>query len=185
MLQQCRTLLLLASVAGLSGLLVNGQDSQSLGNIARQARQQKQNKETQDKTGQAPAKSKVITNEEISGHSEPATDDSRSGSKDHGAADTHPSSGGAKISAEQWKSQIRRQMEAISTLQSNIDKVQDSIQYAPANCVSGCVQWNEHQQQKQQQVDRMRAELETQKQHLHEMQESARQQGYGSSVYDP
>ena len=87
--------------------------------------------------------------------------------------------------AEQWKSQIRAQKEAVSTLQSNIDKLQDSVQYAPANCVSGCVQWNEHQQQKQQEVDRMRAQLETQKQHLQEMQESARQQGYGSSVYDP
>jgi hypothetical protein len=185
MLQRCRTLLLIATVTGLSGLVANGQDSQSLGDVARKTRQQKQNKETQDKSGQVPAKSKVITNEEISGHSEPATDASGSGGTVHGTADSHSTSGGAKMPAEQWKSQIRAQKEAVSTLQSNIDKLQDSVQYAPANCVSGCVQWNEHQQQKQQEVDRMRAQLQTQKQHLQEMQESARQQGYGSSVYDP
>jgi hypothetical protein len=185
--QLFRTLLLMAVVAGLSGLLANGQDSQSLGDVARKARQQKQDKETQDKTGPtpAPATPKVITNEEISEHSEATSDVSGSGGKDHVAADSHSSSGGAKAPAEQWKSQIRAQKDTVSTLQSNIDKLQDSIQYAPANCVSGCVQWNEHQQQKQQQVERMRAQLEIQKQHLEEMQESARQQGYGSSVYDP
>jgi len=185
MLRLFRTIALMAVVAGFFAALAVGQDSQSLGDVARKARQQKQDKETPDKTGQAPAKPKVITNEEISGYSEATSDASGAGGKDHAAADSHPSSGGAKVPAEQWKSQIHAQKEAVSTLQSNIDKLQDSIQYAPANCVSGCVQWNEHQQQKQQQVERMRAQLESQKQHLQEMQESARQQGYGSSVYDP
>ena len=67
----------------------------------------------------------------------------------------------------------------------NIEKVNASIQFAPGNCVAGCVQWNEHQKQKQQEVERARAQLETQKKRLGSMQESARKQGYGSAVYDP
>jgi uncharacterized coiled-coil protein SlyX len=47
------------------------------------------------------------------------------------------------------------------------------------------VQWNERQKQKQQEVERMRSQLETQKKRLQSMQESARQQGYGGTVYDP
>jgi uncharacterized protein HemX len=71
------------------------------------------------------------------------------------------------------------------SLQSNIDKLNDSIQFAPGNCVAGCVQWNERQKQKQQEVERLRSQLETQKKRLQSMQESARQQGYGGTVYDP
>jgi hypothetical protein len=47
------------------------------------------------------------------------------------------------------------------------------------------VQWNERQQQKQQQVEVMKSQLEDQQKKLEDMQDSARQQGYGSSVYDP
>jgi len=39
--------------------------------------------------------------------------------------------------------------------------------------------------QKQQQVDRMQQELKQQQKQLEDMQETARQQGYGSSVGDP
>ena len=70
-------------------------------------------------------------------------------------------------------------------MQRNIDKVNGSIQFAPGNCVAGCVQWNERQKQKQQEVERARAQQETQKKRLESMQESARKQGYGSSVYNP
>ena len=73
----------------------------------------------------------------------------------------------------------------IASLKSNIDTLTASIQYAPGNCVSGCVQWNEHQKQKQDQIDAMKVQLEQAEQRLEEMQEAARKQGYGSSVYDP
>jgi len=89
------------------------------------------------------------------------------------------------MSAEQWKAQIRAQKDVVASTQSNIEKVNDSIQFAPGNCVRGCVQWNERQKQKQQEVERARTQLETQKKRLESMQESARKQGYGSSVYNP
>jgi hypothetical protein len=47
------------------------------------------------------------------------------------------------------------------------------------------VQWNERQKEKQQEVERGQAQLAEQKKRLDDMQESARRQGYGSSVYDP
>jgi len=47
------------------------------------------------------------------------------------------------------------------------------------------VEWNQHQTEKQQQVEQMKAQLEDKKKNLEEMQESARKQGYGTSIYDP
>jgi hypothetical protein len=175
----------IAAVVCVYGLVAYGQDSPSLGDIGRQARLRKQNKEAQSKTQRTSNTPKVITNEEIPEHSEPATQASVSDSQDHRATDSSPSSGAAKMSAEEWKSQIQAQKEEVGTLQSNIDKLNDSIQFAPGNCVAGCVQWNERQKQKQQEAEQMRSQLEIQKKRLQDMQESARQQGYGSSVYDP
>jgi len=177
--------LLTAALSCVSGLVVYGQDAPSLGDIARQARREKQNKETPSKVGGAAKTSKVITNEEIPEHSEPVPEASAANGQGHGTANSRASAEGAKRPAEEWKSQIKAQKQVVTTLQGNIDKLNDSIQFAPGNCVSGCVQWNEHQQQKQQEVERMRAQLEIQKKQLQEMQESARQQGYGSSVSDP
>jgi predicted ribosome quality control (RQC) complex YloA/Tae2 family protein len=47
------------------------------------------------------------------------------------------------------------------------------------------VQWNERQKEKQQQVERLKSQLEDQQKRLEDMQEQARKQGYGTSVYDP
>jgi hypothetical protein len=185
MRQKRRGFLLVAAFACVYGLLAYGQDSPSLGDVARQARLRKQNKETQRKTGQASSTPRVITNEEIPEHSEPGRQAAASGGRDQQATDSPPSSGGAKMSAEEWKSQIQAKKEELGALQTNIDELSHSVQFAPGNCVAGCVQWNERQKQKQEEVERMRSQFETQKKRLQDMQESARQQGYGSSVYDP
>ena len=156
------------------------QDSQSLGDLARQQRQQKaQSKNAQAKDGKAP---KVITNEEIPEHAAPAA---KPGSSDEQHGSSMPASSNEPRQAEHLKSQIQALKSSIASLQQQIDELNDSIRFAPGNCVEGCVQWNQRQQEKQQQVERMRAQLEEQKKRLEEMQESARKQGYGSSVYDP
>ncbi|MGA7686704.1 MAG: hypothetical protein WCC32_00275 [Terriglobales bacterium] len=189
---------LIAGLAGVSCLCAGGQDSQSLGDAARQARQEKQRKGSAAKSGtanavptSAAATSKVITNDDIAGSSYAAGDTS-AGSKNHASAQLSSSSSsssgpssGEKMSGHAWKSQIQGQKEAVNALQENLDKLNNSIHFTNGNCVSGCVQWNERQEQKQQEAERMRAQLEQQKQQLHDMQEAARQQGYGSSVYDP
>lgn len=129
------------------------------------------------------AAKRVITNEDM-GATHIAVN-SPSASKAN--SDAPPSSEQAdnKNSPDNWSSQILSQKNAITTLKSDIDQLSASIQYAPGNCVEGCAEWNQHQQEKQQQVDGMKAQLEEMQKHLEEMQEAARKQGYGSSVYDP
>ena len=173
-------------------LLGYAQDAPSVGDIARQARQQRQNQQKQNKDGQSKAASstktpKVITNDEIPEHSEVADATAASDGENHGAAASSPSvpDGAKLLSAEEWKAQISAQKDLVSSLQSGIEKLNDSIQFAPGNCIAGCVQWNERQKQKQLEVERARTQLESQKKRLESMQESARKQGYGSSIYDP
>jgi hypothetical protein len=174
-----------------------GQDAPSLGDAARLARQQKQQKEapqtlappnstTSNALPIAPKKTtKVITNEEIPEHIGRAARPFASDPANHYAnhAETSPANSEAK--AEALKSQLATAKSYIASLQNEIESVGDSIRFAPANCAANCVQWNERQLQKQQQVEQMKAQLEDQKKRLEEMQESARQQGFGSSVYDP
>jgi hypothetical protein len=192
-----------------------GQDEPSLGDAARQARLQKQQKEAQakDTTNQVPAAQgvkkedgkntagktaqaanatkrapKVITNEELPEHAGSASQPSvsqasyqRSGPADDGGS----AAANSPAQAEGLKSQITAMKNNVAALQSQIDSLNNSIQFAPGNCVANCVQWNERQVQKQQQVEQMKAQLEEQKKQLEDVQETARKQGFGSSVYDP
>ena len=166
------------------------QDQPSLGDVARQARQKKQEAKDAPST-EAQAKSaatkttKVITEDEL-----PAADvdntPSATESKDHADLDSRasaPSQG--KLSAEEWKSKIQAQKSVVDSITKNIDELNKSIQFAPGNCVAGCVEWNEHQKQKQQEVEQMKGQLETAQKKLSEMEDAARHQGYGSAVYEP
>lgn len=129
----------------------------------------------------------VITNDEIPSQGGPTGYDPpvpRSANQEPAPADGQQSADN-KASAEEWTAQIANQKSSIANLQSQIDSLSSSIQYAPGNCVSNCEQWNEGQKKKQDQVDAMKAQLDEAQKHLEEMQEKARQQGYGSSVYEP
>jgi predicted RNase H-like nuclease (RuvC/YqgF family) len=128
---------------------------------------------------------KVITNEEIPEHAGPAARPSVSDAAYHEAAGIEHSSVGTEGKAEALKSQITSMKNYIASIEGEIENLNNSIHFASGNCVANCVQWNERQIQKQQQVEQMKAQLEDQKKHLEDMQESARQQGFGSSVYDP
>ena len=171
----------------------------SLGEIARQLKLKKQQKEAQLQQAKAsadpnppvadtpeppaPAKTaQLVTKDEsperasvtpVSTHSTPEPTETKTGSNDQQA------------DAEKWKSQILQQKTAIAALQEDIKTTGDSIHYAGANCVANCTQWNEKQQEKQQEVDTMKAQLEDAKKQLEEMQEAARKEGFGSKVYDP
>jgi len=146
---------------------------QSLGDIAREQRQ----KQAAKKADVAP---KVITNEDIAGHAD--TDENASSNPQDGESSTGSPD---KKPAEQWKQEIETQKQSVAHLQADIERLNSSIHFAPANCVSNCVQHNEHQVQKQDEVQRMQSELEEQKKKLEDMQEAARKQGYGNSVYEP
>jgi hypothetical protein len=208
MMRTRRAFFLLAAGIFVCAFLTYGQDSPSLGDVARQARLQKQQKDapakdaakdSQGKDAQTkeapgteatvknaqPAKApQVITNDEMPAHVGSTLTSGR-GSQTPYTTPEQPNDGAQKAPAEQWKSQIQAQKNAIASLQSQLNVLNESIHYAGGNCVSGCVQWNERQKQKQEQAESMKAQLEEQQKHLEEMQDAARKQGFGSSVYDP
>ena len=190
-----RTFITLAFACAVCGCIALAQNDQSLGDAARHAREQKQQKSAQgkedtskDAQGKNPSAKtpKVVTNDEIPEHS-PTTAAVPAGSAVQYPVPSYsppPSVGGWRMPPEQIKAMILAQKNIISSLQSEIDRTNDSIHYSSGAC-SSCAQWNERQREKQQAVERMRAQLEDQKKRLEDLQEAARRQGYGSSVYDP
>jgi hypothetical protein len=199
-----RNLSLCLAAAALLAIPGYGQDPQPLGDAARQARLQKQQKDAQAKDtrsqdtqtpgGQGKAAAgtkdaqsskapKVITDDEMPAH---VTSAARPDPALVKTADDGSESGNNwKVRAEDWKNQIAQAKNAIAEMKAQIDQLNDSIHFASGNCVAGCAQWNERQQGKQQQLEVMKAQLEDQQKRLEAIQEAARQQGYGSSVYDP
>jgi hypothetical protein len=178
---KCKLILVLTAAACLFAGSASSQDSPSLGDLARQQRQQKEQSKTAP--GKDAKASKVITNEEIPEHAAPASAQAASGAASQSSLPAP--SDGAKQPAEHVKSQILAQKNQIATLQGQVDELNESIRFAPANCVENCVGWNERQREKQERVERMQAQLEEEKRRLEDMQDSARKQGFGSSVYDP
>lgn len=147
--------------------------AQSLGDVAREQRQKQQENKSQ-------APPKVITNEDLPAHTE--SDDASATTQRSGET---PSQTLGSKPADQWKSEIEAQRRSVENLQSQLDRLNSSIHFAPGNCVRNCVQWNEHQVQKQDEVQQMQSELEQQKKKLDDMQEAARKEGYGNAVYEP
>jgi hypothetical protein len=188
------------------GFVALGQDSPSLGDVARQARQQKQKDASATASNPAPAaatpatdaektptskdgqsvkpEKKVITNDEIPEHIGPTSTRPPS-AQPVPAGYPQPNHYDGKVPAEQWKAQILSLKNNMSSLQQSIGSLSASIQYAGGNCVANCVQWNERQKQKQDQLENMKAQLEQAQKMLEDMQDAARKQGYGSAVYDP
>jgi hypothetical protein len=212
MQMRCRPLGLFFVCALACAIPSFGQDSPSLGDVARQARLQKQqaDKDAQDASKNAPAKDaqgkdtpgtgaptkdatanaqpskapkKVITNDEIPEHVGPTK---TSPTPYHQSNVSYPQpAGNSQAIAEQWKSQILGMKNYIASMQTQITQLEQSVQYAGGNCVTGCVQRNEREQQKQQQAEAMKQQVEAQQKQLEKTQEMLRRQGFGSSVYDP
>jgi hypothetical protein len=181
-------LVLLAAGAFLCAFPSHAQDSQSLGDAARQARQQKQQKDSSPKattTDTTTTKPKVITNDDL-----PAVGSTPSPTpapQNQTQTSTPPASHSdyLNVVAERMKSQILAQKAANASLEAEIASLNDSIRYAGANCVANCVEWNTRQKEKQDRVVVMQQQLVVQQQHLADLQESARKQGFGSAITDP
>lgn len=160
-------------LAGLLLGLVGMSYGQSLGDVAREERQKRQNQNPQI----AP---KVITNDDLPSHGahedESATDAQQDGSLSRPL--------GTK-SAERWKADIAAQRTTVASLQSQIDRLNGSIHFAPGYCVYHCVEHNENQVKKQDEVQRLQEQLDQAKTKLDDMQEQARREGFGNSVYEP
>ena len=189
-MQTWRTLALLATCACLCAVQAKAQDSQSLGDVARQARQQKQQKDSAGNTVEPTAKdapptraAHVYTNDEIPERTVPASTN-RPAAPPVDVPDAHSTTRNRDSQAEQWKQRIHQQKASIASLEAEIARVSSSVRYSRTNCYN-CAQYNEQQRQKQDQVEAMKSQLEEQKKQLEDLQDQARKQGFGSSVYDP
>jgi chromosome segregation ATPase len=164
----------------LFALLAAGYGQESLGEVARKSREKQKTKDAQ-------ATRKVVTDEDMPEHPESAADSSADSSRSDSeeSESTAASQPATAQSAEQWKAMIEAQKNSIANLQSQIDKLNDSIHFVQANLYINGVQYNQRQHEKQQQVERMQKQLDGAKQKLEDMQEAARKAGLGSAVYDP
>jgi hypothetical protein len=150
-----------------------------LGDLVRQQQQQKEQAARKDPAAAAKP-SKVFTNSDLP--DQPTETNTR---PSHPSSYTTASASSRfSQSAEMWRAQITAQKNAVASLQLQLTQLSESIHFA-SGCVSGCVAWNERQKQKMDQADRMKLQLDDENKKLEAMQEAARRQGYGSSVYEP
>jgi hypothetical protein len=156
-------------------LLNSGGYGQSLGDVAREQRQKQQAKDPK-------AAAKVVTNDEI-----PESPDASSSDDSDGAPEssTPAASSTGKKTAEQWKAEIELRKGRIAALQSQVEKLSDSVHFVEANRYYNGVQYNQYQLKKQQEAQRLQKQLDTEKKALGDAQEYARKAGFGSAVYDP
>jgi Skp family chaperone for outer membrane proteins len=184
-----RVLLLIVASILVCACATYSQDSQSLGDAARQARLQKQQKDAKAKD--APANSKdaqppktpktIVTNEDIPEHvGSTLTPTHTPRTPAYGP----PSYGPQTAVADQLKSMITAQKAGIVSLQRNIDDLTQSLEHAET-CLTDCAQKNESQRAKAMQLEAMKVQLDQQQKRLEDLQELIRKQGFGSAVYDP
>ena len=158
--------------------------AQSLGDVARQQKQKKAGHS-------ASLSDRVLTNDDLhsgasaepdqtppSNQKKPATPNAAS------TADSRDS--GSKISAEQFKLKIQKQKNEISAIQERINELQSTINYVQnnRNIYTNAPEYNEVQKRKQQQLDQLKGILQERQDELKDLQEQARQAGYGSAVYN-
>lgn len=180
-----RVLLLIVASTLVCTCAAQSQDSQSLGDAARQARRQKQQKDAQAKDAPASKDSqppkKVVTNEDIPEH---VGSTLTSAHTPRTPAYVPPSYGPQTAIADQLKSMIQAQKAGIVSLQRNIVNLTQSIEH-PETCLTDCAQKNESQRAKAMQLEAMKVQLDQQQKRLEDLQELIRKQGFGSAVYDP
>jgi predicted nucleic acid-binding Zn ribbon protein len=160
-------------------LLVASSYGQSLGDVAREQRQKQQAKDKD-----TPAAHKVVTNEDIP--ESPAASSNDVAADDSSSEPSAPTASTAgKKSADQWKAEIGARKARIAAMQSQVDKLNDSVHFVEANRYYNGVQYNQYQLKKQQEAQRMQKQLDGEKKALSDAQEAARKAGFGSAVYDP
>jgi hypothetical protein len=170
-------LVVTAVVVGLGVFTTGGVFAQSLGEVARQ---QKQN------SGQSNATpKKVITEDDLPTQETISTGSSDSKATDASKDEKQGDSTADKMkSADEFKAAIQAQKQNVDSLQKQVDETKASVHFVEANRYSNGVQFNEHQIQKQKEADRLQKQLDEEKSRLQDMQEQARNAGFGSAVYE-
>jgi len=167
----------LVHTAVIAILLATAAHAQSLGEVARQQKRQKSDPQA------APTPKKVYTEEDF-GESDPADKSTSPADAKHSTTSANEREKKA-LSAEQWKAKIQKKKDLIAAVQERIDKLEGSVNYVQnnRNIYTNAPEYNEHQHQKELAAQRLKAELEQQKSELSDLQEQARQQGFGNAVY--
>jgi len=180
MQQVLRSLLLFSAVACPFALLAYGQEAESVGDIARQARQQKQNKDGKSKAATTSTTPKIITNDEIPEHSEAAEEPTGSEGEGHAGTSSASASDGAKMSAEQWNPRFGRKriwfVHCKAASRSSMTRFNSPRQLRRRLCTV--------ERTPEAKAARSRTGADPTRK-PEEAPQSARKQGYGSSVYDP
>ncbi|HKT23203.1 MAG TPA: hypothetical protein VJR04_01290 [Terriglobales bacterium] len=166
-----------------SVLLAQSVCAQSLGDIARQQREKNKQQPT--------TTSKVLTNDDLSApgdSDDPASDDSQKTktAKQKATATTDRPDKDQQPSADKLKGAIQDKKKVIATIQDEITKLQSTINYVQnnRNIYTNAPEYNEVQKRKEQEVDRLKGILQEQQDELKQLQDTARQAGYGSAIYD-
>ena len=168
------------SLFAASVLLCINLHAQSLGDVARE--QQHKKKQEQASTSNSAPK-KVLTNDDMPASPSPRESDvSRLSSANKGTISGKPA---GTWSAEKFKAEIQKRKDAIAATQEAIDKIEPSINYVQnnRNIYTNAPEYNAHQDEKQRAVGQLKGRLADQKSELEDLQEQARQAGYGSAVY--
>jgi hypothetical protein len=169
--------------------------AQSLGDTAR--RHEPTKSQHSDSKSTASQSRKVYTNDDLattSGSSDTSSDEKKEEkneekkalkSKSHATEAAAEEESNAKLSGEEWKTKIKEQKDAINAIQERIDKLEASINYVQnnRNIYVNAPEYNAAQDRKQRQVQYLKSELAERKSGLKDLQEEARQQGFGSAVY--
>lgn len=193
---QIRTIFAAAAVVSLFILPTQSQDAPSVADVARQSRQPKPQPDPKSRSdsanapassdthtaAQPPKGSHVITNEDLPEHNAP--DAHPKPQNGHVATRTADASPTPKLPAEYWKSQILPVKNSIAAQQRNIERLRTAI-YSTNGTADTDQIWTERQRQKLEQLESMKVNLKNLQDRLEQLQEAARRQGYGNSVYDP
>jgi len=156
--------------------------AQSLGEVARQQQAKK--------ASHSSTFNHVLTNDDLhSGASAepdqtpPSNQKKPAKARVSGGAD---SNSGPKISAEEFKRKIQKQKDEIAAIQERIGELQGTINYVQnnRNIYTNGPEYNEAQKRKQQQVYQLKGILQERQDELKDLQDQARQAGYGSAVYN-
>lgn len=160
--------------------------AQSLGEIARQQRESKSHKADSQSTSMP---KKLYTDEDLAKSksedaSAPAVQDNSSAKSSTGSKATKEKNP-PTMSADQWRAKIQKKKDLIAAIAERIDAIQASVNYVQnnRNLYTNAPEYNEHQHQKELAAQQLKAQLEQQKTELSDLQEQARQQGFGNSVY--
>jgi len=171
-------------LAWLICLSINGARAQSLGDLARQQQERKGNHSS-------PVSNRVLTNDDLhtgasveSDQTPPSTQKKPTKPKAINGADSLNT--GPKASAEEFKQKIQKQKDDIAAIQERIGELQSTINYVQnnRNIYTNGPEYNEAQKRKQQQVDQLKGILQERQDELKDLQEKARQAGFGSAVYN-